>query len=305
MTCGHDPDGRHELTRRTFLAGTACGTLGLAMGLGPWASAEAPLFTAEEPASRLVLVRDEAAVDAKGRTPDAEVVSSMLDRAMTALTGEDDAAGAWASLFGAEDRVGIKITHCTWMRVHTEQAVTDAIVARLRAIGLAEDRILVGDYGLDPAGVTALIDVPSVKVHTQTGIAAALKNYINFAEEPKHYHKRNSERLGEVWQRPELKGKTRLVVTDLLRPYFGPGPQLNPAHRWAYRGLMVGTDPVAADAVCLALCQRKRDLYKGEPWPITPPALSIPAADERYALGVSDPARIRLERLGWQQDALV
>jgi hypothetical protein len=305
MTCHFDPDGRYELTRRSFLAGTACGSLGLAMGLGSRASAEAPLFAAEEPASRLVLVRDEAAVDAKGRTPDPAVVSSMLDRAMSALTGKEDAVEAWASLFSAEDTVGVKTTHCTWMRVHTEDAVADAIVARLRGIGLAEDRIRVGDYGLDPTGLTALIDAPSVKVHTQTGIAAALKNYINFAEEPKHFHKRNSEKLGQIWQRPELAGKTRLVVTDLLRPYFGPGPQLNPAHRWAYRGLMVGTDPVAADTVCLALCQRKRDLYKGEPWPITPPALSIPAADERYGLGVSDPAKIRLDRLGWQGDALL
>ncbi len=305
MTCGHDAESRYHLTRRSFLAGTACGTLGLAMGLGSRASAEATLFAAEEPASRLVLVRDAAAVDAKGRTPDPEVVASMLDRAMSALTGTEDAVEAWASLFSAEDTVGVKITRCTWMRVHTEEVVADAIAARLRGIGLAEDRIRVGDYGLDPTGLTALIDAPSVKVHTQTGIAAAVKNYINFAEEPKHYHRRNSEKLGEIWLRPELKGKTRLVVTDLLRPYFGPGPQLNPAHRWAYRGLMVGTDPVAADTVSLALCQRKRDLYKGEPWPITPPALSIPAADERYGLGVSDPARIKLDRLGWQEDALL
>jgi hypothetical protein len=68
---------------------------------------------------------------------------------------------------------------------------------------------------------------------------------------------------------------------------------------------MVGTDPVALDTVSLKICQVKRDLFKGESWPITPPPKSIAAADADYKLGTSDAAKIGLIRLGWDKDILI
>jgi hypothetical protein len=53
------------------------------------------------------------------------------------------------------------------------------------------------------------------------------------------------------------------------------------------------------------LCQRKRNLFKGEEWPITPPPKSIAAADTEYHLGTSDPRKIKLVKLGWQKDVLI
>ena len=91
----------------------------------------------------------------------------------------------------------------------------------------------------------------------------------------------------------------------MLRPYFGPGPQINPLHQWDYRGILVGTDPVAIDTVCLSICQKKRNLFKGEEWLITPPPRSIAAADSVYHLGASDPTKIKLTRLGWEKEQLI
>ena len=55
---------------------------------------------------------------------------------------------------------------------------------------------------------------------------------------------------------------------------------------------------MSIDTVAIALMRRKRDAFKGEPWPLNPPPKVIPAADTVYHLGTCDPARIKLVRLG-------
>ena len=171
--------------------------------------------------------------------------------------------------------------------------------------GLPGKRIHVADYGLPVDKCTALINVTSIKAHIQVGIAAVLKNYINFTSSPSSYHKGGSVNLGEAWHLPETKGKTRLIVVDALRPYFGPGPRPNPVHRWNYNGILVGTDPVAVETVCLSLIQEKRNLFKKESWPVSPPPVCIASADTKYKLGTSNPSKIKLIRLGWEKDRLV
>ncbi len=295
-------------TRREFLKATAYGTLGVALGLSGLeadvlAGTDTP-FAARNPVSRVVLVRDAAAVrDDHEINP--QVVADMFDSALKALAGEQDALSFLGTRIRAEDTVGVKFSRCGWMRVPTEQAVIDAVAGVVSKLGVPKEKIHAGDKGLPVEKCTALISVTSIKVHTQTGIAASIKNYINFSDKPSAYHLQGSARLGEAWVLPQVKGKTKLVVVDALRPYFGPGPQLNPLHRWDYKGLLVGTDPVAVDTVCLRLCQLKRNLFKNEQWPINPPPVSIAAADTEFGLGTSDPMKIGLIRLGWEQDCLV
>jgi hypothetical protein len=297
-----------SLSRRDFIKGAAMGTLGMALygkGRPVFAGAEErPLpFAAENQQSVVVLIRNEKAVGT-GDKADAAVVEEMIDTAIKEFSGEADAAGAWAKYVRADDTVGVKFTRCDWMRVHTDQAVVDAVVKRVAEAGVAPQKIHAQDGGLPFARCTALINVPSVKVHTLTGIAVSMKNYINFTPSPSKYHA-PSTNLGEVFLLPDVKGKTRLIVVDLLRPYFGPGPQINPLHRWNYYGIMVGDDPVAVDSVCLSICQAKRNLFKGEAWPITPPPDFLAAAEKTYKLGTSDPAKIKLVRLGWDKDILI
>jgi hypothetical protein len=298
------------VTRRAFIKGAAMGSLGLALyggerGLfaGPAAETGSEPFAAQNPQSIVVLIRSEKAVGAEDRI-DAVAVQDMIDTAVKKFAGESETAKAWAKFVKPEDTVGVKFTHCGWMRVHTEQPVIDAIVKRVGEAGVAPDRIIAQDEGLPVAKCTALINVPTVKVHTLTGIAVSLKNFINFSAKPSNYHA-PSTNLGEIHLKPEVKGKTRLIIVDILRPYFGPGPQINPLHRWNYGGIMVGTDPVAIDTTCLRLCQVKRRLFKGEDWPISPPPDNIYAADKTYGLGTSDPAKIKLIKLGWDKDVLI
>lgn len=112
--------------------------------------------------------------------------------------------------------------------------------------------------------------------------------------------------MGKSSQRcPPGQCSPKPISYSLLRPYFGPGPQINPLHRWNYHGVMVSNDPVAVDAICLKIRQAKRNQFKGEKWPITPPPDSIAAADQTYKLGTSDPTKIKLIRVGWDKDILI
>jgi hypothetical protein len=304
------------VTRRDFLKGAAYGTVSMAMGLNLACSGgDTPigidpvsvlknLFNADRPVSRVVLIRREDAVDADHKV-NAGVVAEMIDAAVKTLSGEKDTAQAWQHYVRPQDTVGIKYTRCESVRVHTEQAVIDAIVARLADAGAAKARIHANDYGLPLRGCTALINVPTIKVHPLTGIAVSLKNYINFTGRESSYHHEGSARLGEAWLLPDVKGKTRLIIVDALRPYFGPGPQVSPVHRWDYRGILAGTDPVAIDTISLTIAQTKRNSFKGEEWIISPPPKSIATADTVYHLGTSDPLKIQLIRQGWERDALV
>lgn len=300
----------NAVTRRDFIKGAALGTLGVALyGKGgrntAWAGigSTAVPFAADNPESTVVLIRNEKAIGA-GDKIDPAVVQEMIDTALKQFAGTTDGAKAWSNYIKPEDTVGVKFTRCDWMRVHTDQTVIDAVVKRVGEAGVAKDKIFAQDGGLPVAKCTALINVPSVKVHTLTGIAVALKNYINFSPQPSKYHA-PSTNLGEIYLFPDVKGKTRLVVVDMLRPYFGPGPQINPLHRWNYHGIMISNDPVAVDAVCLKICQAKRNLFKGEEWPITPPPDNIVAADKTYKLGTSDPTKIKVVKLGWDKDILI
>ncbi len=296
-------------TRREFIRGTVYTSLGMAMGIKglegiAFADNGAVPFAASTSQSTVVLMRDSSAVNSKYDI-NARVVSSMLDTAVKTFADEEGLTDLWKSLIRPHDTVGVKYSHCAWNGVPTEEAVVDAVQANVSNTGLADNNIHVADYNLPVGKCTALINVTSIKAHIQTGIAAVLKNYINFTSSPSTYHKGGSINLGEAWHLPDVKGKTKLVVVDALRPYFGPGPRPNPVHRWNYNGLLVGTDPVAVETVCLALIQKKRDLFKNESWPVSPPPVCIASADTKYKLGTSDPSKIKLICLGWDKDRFV
>ena len=289
-----------SLTRRDFLRGTAAGALGASLGLSGLDAA----FAAGPAKATVVLVRDEAALDA-GKKPNAGVVEAMLDKAVCALSGKADAAEAWKTYIRPDDTVGIKTT---LYMISTSKEVAAAVRAGARKAGVPDANILVGDRGNSPGKrkpVTAMINTPSLKAHHMSGIGCVIKNYIVYHPNPRSLHPQSCAELGAAWKAPAIEGKTRLIVVDGLLPMFDKGPQVVPKYRWPYRGLVVGTDPVAVDTVCLRIIQAKRNAFKGEPWPVSPPPRSIALADTKYHLGTSNPADIRLVKLGWSRDALV
>jgi hypothetical protein len=286
------------VTRRDFIRGTAGAALGAAL-LGPaWLRAE----KAEAGRSQVVIVRDPNAMDAEFNA-NRQVVDAMLKQALVQVTGKGDAKAAWLSLVKPTDVIGLVPTP---LMNPTHQELIDAVKESLVAAGVPVGRIVHAQgRSVDLAPITALICMPGLKAHWLTGIGTVIKNYILFSGDPRKYHYQDSAKLGEIWNLPQVKGKTRLVLVDALRPVCDKGPQFDPRYQWAYNGLFAGLDPVAVDTVGMKIIEAKRESLRGEPWPLSPPPICIEAADKVYKLGTSDMGRIDIRALGWKQDLLV
>jgi len=181
----------------------------------------------------------------------------------------------------------------------------------LVAAGVKEQNISVDDRGVRSNPIfrnyTALINVRPMRTHHWSGLGTLLKNYIMFVSQPWIYHGNACEKLGAIWQKSHVKNKTRLNILVMMTPLFhGVGPHhYSKSYIWPYCGLVISTDPVAADAIGAGIIQAKRNEYFAKERPISPRPLHIETADTRYGLGNSHPARIELIKLGWQEGVLI
>ena len=289
---------RRVVTRRDFVRGTA----GAAMGVSLFGVGWAEQATREPRFATVTLARDQRALSASHEV-DVAVLKEMLAETVTRVTGKANARDAWRALVTPEDVVGLVPTpHLN----PTHEEVVAVVRTALVDAGIPADRIRLAQGGPGKAeACTALISLPALKAHWLTGIGTVLKNYIMYSGHPSHYHDENNDRLGEIWLLPHVKGKTRLVLVDALRPLCDKGPQPDPRYLWDYKGLIAGTDPVAVEAICLKIITAKREALRGEPWPLSPPPLCVQMADKRYGLGTCKMDEIRLERAGWAEGALV
>jgi hypothetical protein len=286
------------VTRRDFILGTVGATIGATLMGSGW------LRGVGEAGGRstVFIVRDQKVMDAEMKV-DKTVLKNMLEQALASVTGKKNIKDAWLSLVSTRDTIGLVPTpHLNPTHDELIEAVKDSLVAA----GIPGGNIREAQgRSVDLESITALISLPALKAHWLTGIGTVLKNYILYSGAPRNYHHQDSAKLGEIWNRPEVKGKTRLILVDALYPLCDKGPQPDPRYKWAYRGLIAGIDPVALDAVCLKIITAKRQALKGEPWPLSPPPICIEAADKVYKLGTCNLKNIDIQTLGWKQDLLV
>ena len=295
---------RGSVNRRDFFKiGTGAAAAGL-FGTGSAQSDEKPAA----PMSRVVLIREKAVLSDEG-VLDGEMLHSMLNRAMTSLFEVKSPEEAWKRVVSPDDVVGIKTN--VWSNLRTPPELEEAIRSEVIDVGVKPEDVAVDDRGVRKNPVfqraTALINTRPLRTHNWSGLGTCIKNLIMFVPRPSEYHADACAPLGAMWKLPELEGKVKLNILVMMTPQFhGVGPHsFSMEYVWPYRGLIVGVDPVAVDATGAGILQAKRDLYFGEPSPISPPAHHIEIAGSRYGLGVSDPDAIDLIRLGWEQDALI
>jgi len=294
---------RKAITRRDFIRGTVSTALGLAFIKPDWVQKSiAERQKNSENKSLVILVRDQNVLDDELKV-NKRVLAAMVERSMLELTGKKEIKQAWLSLFSPKDVVGLVPTP---MMNPTHQELVEVVKESLMAIGIPEANIRNAQgKNVDLAPITALVSLPGLKAHWLTGIGTVIKNYILYSGSPRNYHYEDSAKLGEIWHLPQVAGKTRLIIVDALRPVCDKGPQFDPRYRWSYKGLLVGTDPVALDVIGLKIIQAKRDELRGEPWPISPPPICIEAADSVYKLGHSKLENIELRKIGWDKEILV
>jgi hypothetical protein len=296
-------NNRDDLPRRTFIKGLGAAVVGGAMGV-PAVGGE---VRAAQSTSRVVMIRNERAVDGDG-TINGEVVQAMMDEAMTSLFGMDSADDCWKLIIQPDDIVGIKTNIVAYLPTPPE--VEEALKRGVRVAGVPEENIGMGDRDVRSLEIfqrtTALLNARPMRTHAWSGVGSLIKNYIMF-DNPSDYHDDACADLATLWDLPAVKGKTRLNVLVMLTPQFhNIGPHhFDPMYTWPYKGLIVSTDPVAADAVGLRIIQGKRQEVFGEDRPLQPTAHHIRLADTVHRLGNADMDRIDLVRVGWVGEELI
>jgi hypothetical protein len=251
------------------------------------------------------------------------VIRQMLDRALVDLTGANDETAAWRTFGRADDFVAIKHNSIGRPTLHSHTEINDAVAAQLAACAqVKRDRILAVDRMVPPPydelsdpftlptrglatrlrrlytdQATAIVNVAVLKSHGMVGLSAALKNHLGSINNPSAYHYWEPDRLPrnvpELNALAPIRTKTRLVIIDAIRPLFAGGPLDDPQYRWDYRGLIVSTDPVAAEAVGMRILEAKRAEVRKSPWPMTAARLMVAHA-QQIGLGNADAERIDL-----------
>ena len=299
------PLNEFTLTRRDFIKGAGCAAVGVVVGLPVLAEEIAKPAAVK---SRVILIRNQGVVGSDGKI-NADLVQQMLDEAMVALFQKEKPLDCWRQIIKPSDVVGVKTNR--WRNLPTPPEVELAILRRVSETGVPPEQVAIDDQGVLGNAVfkrtTALINTRPMRTHAWAGVGSLTKNYIMFAENPPDYHDDACAGLAKLWDLPMVKGKTRLNVLVMLTPQFHTmGPHhFDRAYVWSYNGLIVSTDPVAADSVGLRIIQQKRKLAFGEERPLQPNAHHIALADTQYRLGNSDMKNIDLVRLGWDGDILI
>jgi hypothetical protein len=290
------------ITRRDFLKKTGAAALVATAGI--------PMMgqKVQQNKTRVILIRHESVVDADWNI-NQKIIDQMMDEAMIRFFDTKTADEAWKKIIKPTDIVGIK--NNVWPSLPTPKELETTLKARIIKAGVPEKSISIDDHGIlrNPIfkNATALINARPMRAHAWCGMSGCLKNYIMFVPKPSDYHPDSCVDLGALWKLPIVYGKTRLNVLVMLTPQFH---SLSPHHfdkeyTWLYKGLLVGTDPVALDAVGLRIMEEKRKLYFKEEKPILPPVKHIVAADKKHGVGVSDLNKIELIKLGWKEGLLI
>lgn len=290
------------ITRRDFLRGTAYTAFAAALGSSPSGKAKA------EEKVKVVLIRDENVIDPQGQI-NQKILQRMLDQGVCQLLGEKKPIQAWRKLIKPDDIVGIKSN--VWFYLPTPEELESAIVKRVMEAGVPKKNIGIDDRGVLNHPIfkssTALINVRPLRTHHWSGVGGCIKNFVMFVSTPWLYHSDACSPLGSIWGKAIVKGKTRLNILSLIRTQFYNRGAHHFDRRFVseYKGLLIGQDPVALDAVGARLLQLQRIAHFGEDRPLDTTPKHIFAADEKYKLGVSDLRRIEVVKLGWLEGALI
>lgn len=290
-------------TRREFLKDTTAAAAAGALYL----SLPEKVFAKPGKKARVVLIRHKDVLDDLNK-PRAAVVQQMLDEAVCTLLDEKDAVRAWKKLVKPTDIVGIKSN--VWHYLPTTRELETAIRKRVMDAGVPEKNIGIRDRGLLSDSIfmnaTALINARPMRTHHWSGVGSLIKNYIQFVKKPHEFHPDSCADLATIWKLPLVKGKTRLNILVLFTPLFhGIGPHhFSAKYTWAYKGILLGLDPVAVDSVGVRILMAKRKEFFKEERPLNPPPKHIFLADTRHHLGTADPGKIDLIKLGWKEHIL-
>jgi uncharacterized protein (DUF362 family) len=105
----------------------------------------------------------------------------------------------------------------------------------------------------------AQVGMPVGKDHGLCGVTGALKNWFGAIHNPNKWHMNQcNPYIADLNTMPLIRERQRLVVVDLLLAQCHAGPAYHPRYRWAFGGVVVGSDPVVVDAYLTQVVDKRR-----------------------------------------------
>jgi len=294
------------VTRRDFMKGSASAVLGAAVPLSHGSPQDPSTQRPER--SKVVLVRNADALD-ENSAFNGEVIQQMLDEGVMAFFETETPVEAFRQMVSDDQIVGIKTNF--WNYLPTPAELETAIKTRVLDVGVSEENVSIDDHGVrgNPGFQNAhsIINVRPLRTHYLSGVSGCMKNLIMFSDSQAKWHPNSCGDLGLLQTLPEVKGRLRLHILAALTPQFhGRGPHhFSRRYVWNYKGLIIGTDVVAVDAIGLKLLMAKRTEVLGAANALPPVPKHIEIADKVHGLGNSDLDKIDLIKIGWQDDVLI
>jgi hypothetical protein len=162
------------------------GLIGLVQSCWVWAQTtdtESASFVPTPPkTAQVFVVHDRDATYAYNPNPD--VIQSMVNRALTNLTGKPTVAAAWLSLVSTQDTVGIKVVSTPGATGGTRPAVVAAVVQGLLAAKLPPRQIVVWDKHLADLRLAGYFELAERFGTRVAGSAAAGYDETNHYDKP-------------------------------------------------------------------------------------------------------------------------
>jgi hypothetical protein len=280
-----------------------------------------------EESAKSIVVHIQALEAISGQKVHPTLSAEMVEEALKHITGQKTPADAWHAILKPDDRIGLKFNHVGEELFETTVPFATQLVGSLTSAGFSPKQIMLIEAPAELSSklktrpeilgwagpevsfgsgkeqlaaalgeVTAIINVPFLKTHNLAGMTGCLKNLSHaFIRHPARYHANGcAPFVGDIVALPHIRSKLRLHVFNALKACYDGGPQPTLGGTWIHGGVIVSTDPVAADSVGLDIINERRARAKLRP--IGDAAGRVPhihAAAER-GLGTDDQDYIRL-----------
>jgi len=146
---------------------------------------------------------------------------------------------------------------------------------------------------------TALVSAAVLKDHNLAGLTGVMKNFFGAIHNPNKYHDDHCDPfIADACAQKPIRDRLRLVVVDARRPQYNGGPAPRPQWQWPYGGLILATDPVAADRIGCEILSRKRAAVGMKSFEAEGRPVRYLASAEARGLGSADLQRIEVVSIG-------
>ncbi len=241
----------------------------------------------------------------------------MLTTGIKKMTGLEDPAQAWRCFIHDDEVVALNFTTVNGKSLSTNTNLAGALLDCLYQAGFKpENFMIIGladlpsqaqntrpwhygwqeqptDIGTTEVHlaswleeVTAIINIPSIMDDHIVGLRGAMMNVtLPLLKSPAQLYINGGDPfIPEIYDLPQIKGKIRLHIANMLQVLYYGGPLIHPFYVYEYGSVMFATDPVALDWVASKLLGKLRS---EENIPLHVQAgLDCPYLDTAFAMGL-------------------